>query len=33
MLLNIDLKRLMPRVFLALTLAIIAGRALIGFAT
>ncbi|HWM65928.1 MAG TPA: MraY family glycosyltransferase [Steroidobacteraceae bacterium] len=31
MLLTVDLKRMMPRVFLALTLAVIAGRALIGF--
>jgi len=33
MLLTIDLKRLKPRVFLALTLALIAGRALIGVST
>ena len=33
MLLTVDLKRMMPRVFLALTLAVIAGRALIGFST
>jgi UDP-GlcNAc:undecaprenyl-phosphate/decaprenyl-phosphate GlcNAc-1-phosphate transferase len=33
MLLTVDLKRLMPRVFLALTLAFIAGRALIGIST
>jgi UDP-GlcNAc:undecaprenyl-phosphate GlcNAc-1-phosphate transferase len=31
MLLTVDLKRMMPRVFLGLTLAVIAGRALIGF--
>jgi UDP-GlcNAc:undecaprenyl-phosphate GlcNAc-1-phosphate transferase len=31
MLLTVDLKRMIPRVFLALTLAVIAGRALIGF--
>jgi UDP-GlcNAc:undecaprenyl-phosphate GlcNAc-1-phosphate transferase len=33
MLLTIDLKRLMPRMFLALTLAFIAGRALLAFST
>ncbi|HUI62765.1 MAG TPA: MraY family glycosyltransferase [Steroidobacteraceae bacterium] len=33
MLLTIDLKRLMPRVFLCLTLALIAGRAFIGIST
>jgi hypothetical protein len=33
MLLTVDLKRMMPRMFLALTLAVIAGRALIGFST
>jgi UDP-GlcNAc:undecaprenyl-phosphate GlcNAc-1-phosphate transferase len=33
MLLTIDLKRLMPRMFLALTLAVIAGRALMGLST
>jgi len=33
MLLAVDLKRLMPRVFLGLTLAVIAGRALINFTT
>ena len=31
MLLTVDLKRMMPRVFLGLTLAVIAGRAIIGF--
>jgi hypothetical protein len=30
MLLTIDFKRLMPRMFLVVTLAVIAGRALIG---
>jgi UDP-GlcNAc:undecaprenyl-phosphate GlcNAc-1-phosphate transferase len=33
MLLSIDLRRLMPRVFLAVTLAVIAARALVGLAT
>lgn len=33
MILTIDLKRLMPRMFLAVTLAVIAGRALIGVST
>jgi UDP-GlcNAc:undecaprenyl-phosphate GlcNAc-1-phosphate transferase len=33
MLLTVDLKRMMPRVFVALTLAVIAGRALIGIST
>lgn len=33
MLLTIDLKRLMPRMFLVLTLAFIAGRALVAFST
>jgi hypothetical protein len=33
MLLTVDLKRMMPRVFVALTLAVIAGRALMGIST
>ena len=33
MLLTVDLQRLMPRIFMALTLAVIAGRALISFST